>query len=121
MATAIIQQVLFPQGGYAVNRTRQVFLATALSFRERLPWLGVGPGAEHYAQPAGGVRGVALLGGRDLVYLDRNHRVIGIRRGRWWRLERPCRDAAGALELPPGTVERTQTQVGDEVAICAQA
>jgi uncharacterized protein len=51
----------------------------------------------------------------DLIYLDRKRRVRGIVRNvRPWRLSM-CLPAHSVLELPPGTIDRTNTQKGDEV------
>lgn len=51
----------------------------------------------------------------DLIYVDRNHRVRGIVRGiRPWRMS-ICLPAHSVIELPVGTIDRTQTRKGDEL------
>jgi uncharacterized membrane protein (UPF0127 family) len=51
----------------------------------------------------------------DLIYLDRNRRVRGtVRALRPWRFSL-CLPAHSVLELPPGTIDRTNTQKGDEL------
>lgn len=51
----------------------------------------------------------------DLIYLDRKRRVRSIvRELRPWRLS-ICLPAHSVLELPPGTIDRTNTQKGDEL------
>ena len=51
----------------------------------------------------------------DLIYLDRKHRVRGtVRALRPWRFSL-CLPAHSVLELPPGTIDRTNTQKGDEL------
>jgi uncharacterized membrane protein (UPF0127 family) len=49
----------------------------------------------------------------DLVYLDRNRRVVKLRRGvPPWRLSGSLK-AHSVLELAPGAIDRSQTDVGD--------
>jgi uncharacterized membrane protein (UPF0127 family) len=53
----------------------------------------------------------------DLIYLDRLHRVRAIvREVQPWRLS-ICLPAHSVLELPPGTVDRTNTQKGDQLEL----
>jgi uncharacterized protein len=49
----------------------------------------------------------------DLIYLDRKRRVRGtVRALRPWRMS-ICLPAHSVIELPPGTIDRTNTQKGD--------
>lgn len=53
----------------------------------------------------------------DLIYLDRKRRVRGIVRAlQPWRMS-ICLPAHSVLELPPGTIDRTNTQKGDELEL----
>jgi uncharacterized membrane protein (UPF0127 family) len=53
----------------------------------------------------------------DLVYLDKRRKVKKIRHAvPAWRLS-ACLSAHSVLELPAGTVARTGTVVGDELAV----
>ena len=53
----------------------------------------------------------------DLVYLDKRRKVRKVRHAvPAWRLS-ACLTAHSVLELPAGTVERTGTLVGDELAV----
>jgi uncharacterized protein len=53
----------------------------------------------------------------DLIYLDRKRRVRHtVRALAPWRLSM-CVTAHSVLELPPGTIDRTQTQKGDELEL----
>ena len=57
----------------------------------------------------------------DLVYLDRQHRVRSVVRGLVpWRIS-ACLAAHSILELPIGTVDRTNTQRGDQIVFEASA
>ena len=53
----------------------------------------------------------------DLVYLDKKRKVRKVRHAvPAWRLS-ACLTAHSVLELPAGTLERTGTMVGDELAV----
>ena len=53
----------------------------------------------------------------DLIYLDRKRKVRGIVRAvPPWRFS-ICLPAHSVLELPPGTIDRTHTQKGDELEL----
>jgi uncharacterized membrane protein (UPF0127 family) len=53
----------------------------------------------------------------DLIYLDRKHRVRAVAHNvKPWRLS-ACLTAHSVIELPVGTIDRTQTQKGDEVEL----
>jgi uncharacterized membrane protein (UPF0127 family) len=57
----------------------------------------------------------------DLVYLDREHRVRSVVRGLVpWRMSM-CLTAHSILELPTGTIDRTQTERGDQLVLEAAA
>lgn len=55
----------------------------------------------------------------DVLYVDRNDVVVRAQRGiRPWRIgPLHTRSAAYVIELPVGTIERSQTQVGDRLAM----
>lgn len=126
MATPLVH----PIPGYALNRTRQVFLATELRFADRFfsRLRGLLTTRHHdfafgrglWIVPSKGVHALGMRYPIDAVYLDENHRIIHIQSElRPWRLGAIRKDAAGVLELPAGAVARTNTQVGDEIAISA--
>ena len=53
----------------------------------------------------------------DLVYLDKRWKVRKVRQAvPAWRLS-ACLTAHSVLELPAGTIEQTQTAVGDDLAV----
>jgi len=53
----------------------------------------------------------------DLIYLDRKHKVRGIvREVRPWRFS-ICLPARSVLELPQGTIDRTNTRKGDQLEL----
>jgi uncharacterized membrane protein (UPF0127 family) len=52
----------------------------------------------------------------DALFLDPEKRVVGLyRHFRKNRISRSIRGANGVLELPAGTIERSGTEVGDEI------
>ena len=52
----------------------------------------------------------------DALFLDSRKRVVGLyKHFRKNRISRIFWNASGVLELPAGTVERTGTEVGDEI------
>lgn len=54
----------------------------------------------------------------DIVFLDKAGKVVFIYRGiKPWRMGRIVRGAKSALELPEGTIDRTDTQIGDNVTM----
>jgi uncharacterized protein len=53
----------------------------------------------------------------DLVYLDRNHRILKVRAGvRPWRLS-ACLVAHSIVELPAGVIAASQSQRGDQLEL----
>ncbi|MGH9467698.1 MAG: DUF192 domain-containing protein [Terriglobales bacterium] len=110
----------------AHNLTRGVALASELgvadTFLTRLcgllatPAPAFGHGRGLWITPSQGVHTFGMRYAIDALYLDRSFRIIHIHTGlRPWRVGVIRRKAAGVLELPAGTVQRTLTRVGDQV------
>ena len=54
----------------------------------------------------------------DVIYLDRENRVVGVDKNlRPWRIGGFYRGAKRVLELPSGTIDRTGTVVGDQLQV----
>jgi len=114
--------------GYAYNVTRNAYLATELikagTHWSRLRGL---MGTRSGKFPAGKglwitpCRGVHTLGMRfaiDVVYLDSSHIVVHMEEAlKPWRVAPVRLRAASVLELPPTTVSKTGTALGDEIHI----
>ncbi len=112
----------------ALNRTRGVCLAqnvrTARSHWERLRGL-IGthestfrPGEALWIVPSRGIHTLAMRFALDLVYLDRSLKVMHVQEDvSPWRFAAVCTRAASVLELPPGTIRKTRTSLGDEIEI----
>ena len=114
--------------GYAYNITRKAYLATELVLAgthwTRLRGL-MGTRSGNF--PAGKglwitpCRGVHTLGMRfaiDVIYLDSKKIVVHLEEAlRPWRLAPVRLRATSVLELPPSTVSKTGTSLGDEIDI----
>ncbi len=75
------------------------------------------PGEGIHLRPAGSVHMFFMRFPIDVVFLDRDLRVVGIRHGlRPWRVAAK-RGAKSALELAAGEAERRGVRVGDRVRL----
>ena len=114
--------------GQAFNRTRQAFLATALTVADT-HWtrlrglLGLGEGdfrngSGLWIVPCHGVHTLGMGFPIDVLYLDREMTVIHIEGElRPWRFAPVRRHATSVLELPIRTAAETRTAVGDKIEI----
>lgn len=114
--------------GMAYNRTRQTYLATELVMANthwtRFRGL-LGRAASDFRNgcglwivPCHGVHTLGMAFPIDVVYLDRDSRVIYIQSElRPWRFAPVRRLAASVLELPIQKVSETKTQIGDTIEI----
>jgi hypothetical protein len=113
---------------YVYNLTRETFLATearvADGYFSRLigllgktrRWARAGRGL--WIVPSHGVHTIGMLFSLDLIFLDRGRRVVHIEEYvRPFRISKVSLKTASVLELPPHTIFRTGTQVGDELEV----
>jgi hypothetical protein len=109
------------------NTTRSTVLATMAEVADRgatrrkglLGRTGLQDGGGLWIVPCESVHTIGMQFPIDLVYLDRKHRVKKVRGGvPSWRLS-GCLTAHSILELPAGTIERTQTRAGDQILLSA--
>ena len=114
--------------GMAYNRTRQAYLATELAIADthwtRLRGLlgrragDFRKGCGLWIVPCHGVHTLGMAFPIDVLYLDRDLRVIYIHSElRPWRVAPVRRLAASVLELPTQKVSETKTQIGDTIEI----
>jgi uncharacterized membrane protein (UPF0127 family) len=113
---------------FVYNITRETFVATeaklADGFFGRLAGLlgktrrWARPGQGLWILPSHGVHTIGMLFAIDLVFLDRDGRVVHTQEYvRPFRISRVTLKAQSVLELPPYTVFRSGTQVGDRLEI----
>ena len=70
--------------------------------------------------PSSGVHTIGVLFPLDLIYLDEKHRVVHvIEHFPTFRIAPLRTQATSVLELPTHTIFSSQTQVGDQLLICA--
>lgn len=114
--------------GYALNRTRHVYLARHLRIAathwSRLRGLmgadsGTFPAGEGlWIVPSRGVHTFAMRFPIDVVYLDGDKVVVHLEENlKPWRVAPVRLRAASVLELPGNTLTSTQTAIGDEIEI----
>ena len=116
------------RGRHAYNRTRQAYLATNLMLADthwsRFRGL-MATDARDFEQGNGlwivPCRGVHTFGMRfpiDVVYLNVELRVVYVQENlKPWRMAPIRLTATSVVELPPGTIGKTQTGVGDVIDV----
>jgi uncharacterized membrane protein (UPF0127 family) len=78
---------------------------------------GLDPDEGLWIQPTGSIHMWFMRFAIDVVYADREGRVLKLVRGiRPWRMS-ACRGAKVALELPVGAIDRAGVEVGDHLVI----
>ena len=113
---------------YVYNRTRDCFVATEVAeadtyLRRLVGLLGKTgtwsrPGRGLWIVPCHGIHTLGMLFPIDLLFLDREKRVVDLEEHvRPFRISRVCLNARSVLELPAHTVDRTGTRVGDQLEI----
>ena len=113
---------------YVYNKTRESFVATeaivANSYLSRLVgllgktkrWARLGAGL--WIIPSQGVHTIGMLFPIDVVFLSKEKEVIHIEEVvRPFRISKVSFKAASVLELPPHTIYRTGTRIGDRLEI----
>ncbi len=113
---------------YVYNKTRETFIATkaevADSYFSRL--VGLLGKTERWAQlgrglwivPSRGVHTIGMLFPIDLIFLSKQKEVVHIEEHvRPFRISKVSLKAESVLELPPHTIYRSNTQVGDQLEI----
>lgn len=113
---------------FVYNATRETFVATEAKladgyFSRLVGLLGktrrwARPGQGLWILPSHGVHTIGMMFAIDLVFLDRDRRVVHTEEFvRPFRISRVTLKAQSVLELPPYTVFRSGTQVGDRLEI----
>ena len=57
----------------------------------------------------------------DVVYVDKQHTVVALDRAmKPWRIGKIYRNSQYVIEAPVGTIDRSQTQVGDQLVLSVE-
>ena len=113
---------------YVYNKTRETFVATeallADSYLRRLVgllgktrrWATLGRGL--WIVPSRGVHTIGMLFPIDLIFLGKNKEVVHVEEYvRPFRISKVSLKATSVLELPPHTIYRSGTKIGDQLEI----
>ena len=113
---------------YVYNQTRETFVATeavvADSYLRRLVgllgktqgWARLGTGL--WIVPSRGVHTIGMMFPIDLIFLNKHKEVVHLEEHvRPFRISKVSLKASSVLELPPHTIYRSGTQVGDRFEI----
>jgi uncharacterized membrane protein (UPF0127 family) len=113
---------------YVYNKTRETFVATeamlADSYLRRLVgllgktrrWAQLGRGL--WIVPSRGVHTIGMLFPIDLIFLSKEKEVVHVEEHvRPFRISKVSLKATSVLELPPHTIYRSGTKVGDRLEI----
>ena len=98
--------------GDGIRKTSSLFLR----MKGLLGAESLSPGEGLWICPCNSIHSLGMAFEFDALFLDAGLRVVALyRRFPKNRLSRIYWDARGVLELPEGTIERTGTEVGDEI------
>lgn len=113
---------------YVYNKTRETFVATeamlADTYFQRLigllgktkRWAQIGHGL--WIVPSRGVHTIGMMFPIDLIFLSSEKQVVHVEEHlRPFRISKVSLKATSVLELPPHTIYRSRTQVGDVLEI----
>lgn len=111
---------------FVYNKTKETFLAfrvaVADSVLSRLIGLlgkrSLPPDGGVWIVPANAIHTIGMLFTFDLVLIDKDFKVVGIRElVKPFRVTRPIFRAESVLELPAHAIFRSRTEVGDQLMI----
>lgn len=111
---------------FVYNKTRETFLAFRVKVADSVLGRLVGllgrrslqPDSGVWIVPANAVHTIGMLFTFDLVLIDKNFKVVGLRElVRPFKITKPNFKAESVLELPAHTIFRSRTQIGDQLLI----
>lgn len=128
MLRQVVMKIKDSNRFYVYNQTRETFVATEAKladgyFSRLIGLLGktsrwARPGQGLWITPSHGVHTIGMLFAIDLIFLDRDKRVVHTEEYvRPFRISKVTLKASSVLELPLHTVFRTNTQAGDLLEI----
>ena len=111
---------------FVYNKTKETFLAFKVEvcdsvwgrLRGLLGKRSLKPDSGVWIVPANAVHTIGMLFSFDLVLIDKNFKVVGLRElVRPFRITMPNHRAESVLELPAHSIFRSRTQIGDQLVI----
>jgi uncharacterized protein len=111
---------------FVYNKTRETFLAFRVKVADSVLGRLIGllgrrslqPDSGVWIVPANAVHTIGMLFTFDLVLIDKNFKVVGLRElVRPFKITKPNFKAESVLELPAHTIFRSRTQIGDQLLI----
>jgi uncharacterized membrane protein (UPF0127 family) len=115
-----------PRHVFVYNKTRETFIAfkvkVADSIFSRLVGLlgkrSLQPDSGVWICPANAVHTIGMLFSFDLVLIDKDFKVVGMRELLHpFRITMPNRKAESVIELPAHSIFRSRTEIGDQLTI----
>ena len=109
-----------------INLTKQTWLATKVrkadNFLTRLVGLlkrtHLGPEEALWLMPSKGIHTIGMKFPIDVVFLNRTQRVVGLTSGLApYRISSVHFRSYSVVELPNGTIKKSQTEIGDQFEI----
>src|SRR6266566_2311713 len=111
---------------FVYNKTQETFLAFRVEvcdsiwgrLRGLLGKRSLQPDGGAWIVPANAVHTIGMLFSFDLVLIDKNFKVVGLRElVRPFTITLPERKAESVLELPAHSIFRSRTKIGDQLLI----
>jgi len=111
---------------FVYNKTKETFLAFRVEvcdsvwgrLRGLLGKRSLKPDSGVWIVPANSIHTIGMLFSFDLVLIDKNFKVVGLRElVRPFRITLPKNGAESVLELPAHSIFRSRTQIGDQLHI----
>ena len=111
---------------FVYNKSRETFLAFRVKVADSILGRLIGllgrrslqPDSGVWIVPANAIHTIGMLFSFDLVLIDKDFKVVGLRElVRPFRVTWPERHAESVLELPAHTIFRSRTQIGDQLLI----
>ncbi len=111
---------------FVYNKTKETFLAFRVKVADSILGRLIGllgrrslqPDSGVWIVPANAIHTIGMLFSFDLVLIDKDFKVVGLRElVRPFRVTWPERHAESVLELPAHTIFRSRTQIGDQLLI----
>lgn len=111
---------------FVYNKTRETFLAFRVGVADSIVGRLVGllgrrslpPDSGVWIVPSNAVHTIGMLFSFDLVLIDKDYKVVGLREQvRPFTVTWPNQHAESVLELPAHSIFRSRTQIGDQLLI----